>query len=120
MSILDKKLQELKLKLEKERKSLMRELKKLEQPEEFGGDPGDLDEETDESEEFSLKISESQAVRERINEIDFLINKINKGTYGFCENCKGKISETNLKKDPELILCSVCNLKKQKNKNKLL
>lgn len=119
MSILNKKLQELKLRLENERKELLKELKELEEPEEFGGDAGDLDEETDEFEELSLKISESRVVRDRINEIDFLINKINSGTYGFCEKCKNKITEEDLEKDPELILCSICN-SEDKEKNKIV
>ncbi|MGB9609005.1 MAG: TraR/DksA family transcriptional regulator [Minisyncoccia bacterium] len=112
MTDFQKELEKLKLKLEKERKKLIQELKELEQPEEFGGDVGDLDEEADELEEFSVKISESQSVRERINEIDRLINKIDSGTYGFCDKCKKEISKEELKKDPELIFCSAC----QKNK----
>lgn len=112
MKELNQKLKELKLKLEEERESLIKQLKYLEEPEEFGGDAGDYDEETDESEEFSLKISESEVVRDRINEIDFLINKINSGNYGFCEKCRNKIDEKDLEKDPELILCSICKTKK--------
>jgi DnaK suppressor protein len=109
-------LEKLKQKLERERKRLIKKLEELEKPEEFGGDVGDFDEEADELEEFSTKISESEVVRRRINEIDYLINKINKGEYGFCNKCKNKISEEDLKKDPELILCSACRFKNKKIK----
>lgn len=112
----EKKLEQFKKKLEQERKRLIKELEELQTPEEFGGDAGDMDEEADEAEEFSTKIAESQTVRERINEIDYLINKINSETYGFCDKCKKEIPKEELLKDPELILCSVCKNKKNKNK----
>jgi DnaK suppressor protein len=110
------KLEQLKNRLEKERKKLIKELEELQIPEEFGGDAGDIDEEIDEAEEFSTKIAESQTVRQRINEIDYLINKINSGTYGFCDKCKKEFSKEELLKDPEIILCSACKIKKSKNK----
>lgn len=112
----DPQLSELKKKLETERKKLIAELKKLQSPEELGNDVGDIDEEAKEAELFSIKISESQVVRKRINEIDYLINKINSGKYGLCDKCKQEIKKEDLKNNPELIFCLTCR-KKFKNKN---
>jgi DnaK suppressor protein len=112
----EKKLEQFKKKLEEERKRLIKELEELQTPEDFGEDVGDVDEEVDEAEEFSIKIAESQTVRQRINEIDYLINKINSRTYGFCDKCEKEISKEELLKDPELILCSACRSKKNKSK----
>jgi len=104
----------LKEKLEKEKKRLLKRLEKLNVLEDFGSDVGDLDEEMDEAEELSVKLSEASVIRKRINEINYLINKINSGTYGLCDKCKKSINPQELEKEPELILCSVCRNKKNK------
>ncbi len=108
---------EFKNKLEQERKDLLKQIKKLNEPVEFGNDVDDVDEEAAETEVFANKISESEIMRLRLNEIDYLINKINKGEYGVCDNCGKKIDPKELKQKPELIFCSVCKTKKNK-KNK--
>ncbi len=53
-----------------------------------------------------------EALEERINEINKALDKINKGTYGICENCQKNIEETRLKIDPAAYLCRDCSLKK--------
>lgn len=113
--IKNKNLEKLKKRLERERQKLIAELKNLQSPEELGNDVSDVDEEAEEAEIFSIKVSESGAVRNRINEIDYLINKINSGTYGWCDRCSKEISKEELEENPELILCSACQ-KKYKNK----
>lgn len=53
-----------------------------------------------------------EALEERIKEINKALDKIDKGTYGICENCQKNIEETRLKINPAAYLCRECSLKK--------
>lgn len=103
---------ELKKRLEKECKELLTRLKKEEQPEDFGSDVGDLDEEADEAEEFATRLSIGQTFRARVNEIDGLLNKMAEGKYGACEKCGKPIADETLHRVPETKYCERCAKKK--------
>ena len=102
------KVEEYQKKLEAEQERLLKDLKDSERHESYGSDTDSFDEETDEAEEFAAKVAAAQALRDRINEIDMILNKIRMGTYGVCKNCGGEISENILGPFPQSPLCERC------------
>lgn len=70
--------EETKLKLEREKEKLLKMLEKYEKPVDFGSDVDHFDEEADETEELSNQLGISEAIRERINEIDATLSNLNK------------------------------------------
>jgi DnaK suppressor protein len=91
--------------LEKERLFLLAEIKKDEIPENFGDD---LDDESEETENFGNELAMGSGLKDRLDEIDLAISKIMEGTYGICEKCGGKIEEEILDADPESRYCRKC------------
>ena len=108
MSLSPQKIQEYKQVLEAQRKDLLEELDRLEKQEDFGNDVDAFDAETDEAEERGNTIALGQTLRDRINEIDSALRKIEDGAYGKCERCRGEISEAVLAVAPESRLCAEC------------
>ncbi len=102
------KIQEYQRKMESERARLMDQIQKLEKPEEFGSDVDDTSEEQEEAEAFAGDMAASQALKDRVNEIDAALNKIRTGEYGKCEKCGMDISEKELDLVPESRLCEHC------------
>lgn len=95
--------------LEKERVSLLKEIKRDSRPEDFGGEPMDKDdEEADEAEEYANKLAVGEVARERVNEIDAALNRMAEGKYGTCENCGQEISKQVLDLVPESQYCDNC------------
>jgi DnaK suppressor protein len=94
-------------KLEEEKKKLLQGINKDESTEDFGNDV-DMDEETDEAENFSNSLAIAETLKMRVNEIDSALNKIEIGSYGVCKNCNGEISEKMLDLVPESQLCEAC------------
>jgi DnaK suppressor protein len=54
----------------------------------------------------------TEALEARLKEVEKALEKIEKGTYGICENCGKVIEEMRLKIDPSAYLCRQCSLKK--------
>ena len=102
------KIQEYTERMERERTTLLEELKKNEAPEDFGSDTEDNSEEANEAQELGNQISISQVLKERLNEIDGALNRIQTKTYGICKKCGMEISEKLLDLVPESELCEVC------------
>ena len=98
--------------LEKERLLLLAEVKRMEKPVDFGNDIDHQDEETDEAEEFGNQLAMAQGLKDRLDEIDLALSKIQNGRYGICEKCGGKIEPEILDIDPESRLCKDCKLAK--------
>jgi len=68
----------------------------------------------DEALEFSLYdnlLSVEQNLEQRLRNINQALEKIKKGTYGKCENCKEPICEKRLEAIPEAELCLKCKQK---------
>lgn len=97
---------EKKLRAEKER--LIGEIKKYSEAEDFGADIDHGDEEADESESYSNRMSIATALKAEVNEIDMALNRIAMDTYGVCGKCGGKISDEVLTVAPESEFCSSC------------
>lgn len=62
--------------------------------------------------EFSLGRASSE--REVLYDLDDALKKIGEGTYGICEQCKGRISKTRLKAVPCARMCIKCQQKREK------
>ena len=62
--------------------------------------------------EFSLGIASDE--RKFIYELDDALKRIEEGTFGTCEDCKGLIAKNRLKVVPYARLCVKCQEKKEK------
>jgi len=101
------KIKEYKNKLERERILLLDEIKRNEIPTDFGSD---LDDESDETENFGNQLAMVNDLKNRLNEIDIALNKIQSKDYGICEKCGKEIEEEILDTDPESRYCKICKL----------
>lgn len=119
---MEKKLvEELKEKLEAEKKSIQKELESFatEDPKlkhnfntKYPNNPdGDKDDEADEVQEYDNKLSVEYSLELKLKDVDGALEKIEKGTYGVCENCGKEISEERLLACPEAKMCLSCNKK---------
>lgn len=100
-------LKALKEKLEKERKAIETEIKSLGVPPEFGSEI-DNGIETDETEEFGTRLGIQQVLKNKLENINSALRKIEQGKYGFCEQCGKKISWIILRILPTSRLCRKC------------
>jgi len=109
----NKKIDEYRAKLEKERGLISQEMNVDSKPTDFGGDTDHYDEEVDEAEEFGNQLAAAQGLKERLNEIDIALAKIAEGKYGTCESCGKHIEEEILNIDPESRYCRTCKLERK-------
>lgn len=118
-----KKIQELKEKLEAEKEEVQKELKdfakkdeglegdwdtrfpKWEGPE---GSTADLEMAADEVEEYSNLLPVEYILEIRLKNINAALEKIERGEYGACEKCGGKIPLERLEIYPEAKYCLKC------------
>lgn len=94
--------------LEEERRKLVENVESSEEVPEFGNERGDFDGEADETEELGNQLSVGDTMRERLNNIDEALEKVENGTYGICEECGKEIGEKVLQAAPESIICAEC------------
>ena len=107
-----KDLQSLKEQLEKEAGELEAQLGTVKKDPEFGSDTEtDFSEEADEAEEFANNLDLKDTFKSRLQDIEAALEKMNKGTYGKCEQCGQDIPMEVLKADPESKLCKACKTK---------
>lgn len=112
----------MKKRLEKEKKEVELEIKDLGKSPEFG-EENKQEEETDESEEYGTRLGLQRAAKEKLTNINSALQKIRRGNYGICEQCAKKISVRLLKIESLSRLCQNCKkfLKKKMNhKNAVL
>lgn len=67
-----------------------------------------LEEEADEVEEFGMRLALEQSMEEQLKVIDLALEKIKKGTYGFCDKCGKEIPQGRLKVYPQASFCQKC------------
>jgi DnaK suppressor protein len=103
-------LKEYKTNLEKERLMVAAEIARDEKPVDFGSDIDHGDEASDKSEEVGDQLAAARAIKDRLNEIDIALGKIQNGTYGICEKCGSPIELEILAIDPESRFCKACKL----------
>lgn len=107
-----KQLEEYKNRLEKERLLLLTEIRQNEKPASSGSNVDYFDEETDEAEEVGNQLAVAQDLKNRLDDIDVALEKIQAGKYGLCEECGKLIEKEVLDIDPESRLCKHCKLGK--------
>lgn len=115
-------LQKLKLKLEKEKTSIEKELKGFAKEDKklkgdwdtrfpyFDGEIGGarLEKAADEVEEYEANLPIEYTMEIRLRDINLALKKIRKGEYGICEKCKKPINIERLKVYPAARLCMKC------------
>jgi DnaK suppressor protein len=69
---------------------------------------------TDEVEEYENILPVEYTLEEDLRDVNNALNKIEKGTYGKCDNCNREISEERLIILPEAITCLDCDKKRKK------
>ena len=108
---------ELQEKLEKQKISIESDLERFAKkgdwdtrfPKLDGGAGGQLLEDAaDQVEEYVTLLPIEHSLELRLQNIDRALEKIKKGKYGICDQCKKKISEERLKAYPEAVLCTAC------------
>lgn len=95
--------------MEKEAGELEAQLSSVSKTADFGSDvETDFSQEADEAEEFSNSLGLQETLKERLQNIEAALDKMNRGEYGKCENCGKEISFDLLKVNPESKLCKDC------------
>lgn len=117
---LKNKLEKEKIEIEEELKSFAKKSKRLEGDwntrfPHFNGESGGgiLEKAADEVEEYSALLPIEYSLELKLKEINSALEKIKKGKYGVCENCKKLIETERLRVCPEAKLCSKCLIKKK-------
>ncbi|MDD5561202.1 MAG: TraR/DksA family transcriptional regulator [Candidatus Omnitrophica bacterium] len=64
--------------------------------------------------EFSLGLASNE--RRALYELDDALKRIEEGTFGFCDDCKGPIAKIRLKAVPSARLCIKCQEKREKRR----
>lgn len=78
-----------------------------------GGESGDaaLEKAADEVEEYSTLLPLEYNLETQLKDINLALEKIEKGTYGKCENCGKEIGKERLKIHPAARFCMNCEKK---------
>ena len=114
MALNKEQLNALRLKLEGTLRDINEELKGSdEKVTDQGDDVDNLDEETDEAEEFSTNVAIAAGLKERRASIESALERMTAGTYGKCAKCGEDISVDVLNADPESLLCKDCKAPKK-------
>jgi len=117
---MDKKLlEELRRKLETQKKSITKELESFAKKDDSpkgdwetkypNRENGSMEEEADEVQEYDNMLSVEYSLELKLKNVDLALKKIDEGKYGTCEKCNKKINEERLKAVPEGKLCMECN-----------
>ncbi|MBI2113082.1 MAG: TraR/DksA C4-type zinc finger protein [Candidatus Wildermuthbacteria bacterium] len=70
---------------------------------------GNLEEAANEVEQYSTALPIEHSLELQLQDISFALERIAKGTYGTCENCKKEIPEARLMAMPEARFCTECS-----------
>ena len=107
--------------LEQEKQRLQEELEQIQgsatsAEERREGSPfGKREEEATETLELEKRLSMENRVRQELATIDHTLEKMDKGTYGVCDNCGKPISPERLEALPQASLCIECKALLAKN-----
>ena len=114
--------QQQKEKLEKEKEAIREQLKSFATedpklkgdwdtrfPKRNGGVGGSaMEDATDQVEEYVTSLPIEHSLEIKLRDVNLVLEKIEKGKYGTCENCKQKINEKRLKVNPSARFCIKC------------
>jgi DnaK suppressor protein len=107
--------------LENERKRLIDEMSQSQnnmstQEERREGSPfGKREEEATETLELEKRLALENRIRQELVRVEYALEKIEKGTYGACDNCGKPIPPERLEALPQAILCMNCKELQAKN-----
>jgi DnaK suppressor protein len=82
--------------------------------ENFGDEIYDDSAEAAEVSEYDTRLSLEANLETRLKEVNDTLDRIKKGTYGICENCGEKISDSRLAANPTARLCIKCSAREKK------
>lgn len=117
MSLDEKFFLESKKRLQEEQKRLQEELERFAKPTDTPGDykttfnniGTDEDENASEVEEYADNLALENNLEKQLKEIIVALEKIESGTYGYCENCQKEIEIERLRAYPGAKICLNCN-----------
>ncbi len=111
-------------KLEVERERIKSEIEKVAKKVPNSGDEYEAaypeygskeDENAAEVTEFEGRLSLERNLEDLLKSIEVALDKIKKGTYGICENCKEDIDKARLEANPSATLCFQCQQTQEKS-----
>ena len=70
---------------------------------------GSLEEEADEVEEFSTRLSLGKTLEEELKKVNSALEQIKKGKYGICKKCNKPINQGRLRAYPQADQCAKCH-----------
>ena len=111
----------LRARLESERARLTKELEQSKASvtpaeERREGSPfGKREEEATETLELEKRLALERRIREQLAKVEHALAKLEKGTYGLCDNCGQPIDPARLEALPEASLCMKCKALQIKN-----
>jgi DnaK suppressor protein len=110
---------QIRAKLEAEKKRVLDELNLLTGPqntdERREGSPfGKREEEATESMELEKRLAVENRLKTLLSEVDLALQKLDNGSYGVCESCRQPIDPARMEALPQAVLCLSC---RQKLKN---
>ena len=119
---MDKKLiEELKVKLEEQKKSIEKELETFAKKDDIpkgdwetkypNRENGSMEEEADEVQEYDNLLSVEHSLELKLRSVDIALENIAQGKYGICKKCGKEIDEKRLMACPEAETCMECNKK---------
>lgn len=73
---------------------------------------GDFDDSAHEVQDYADNIGVENQLEVRLAQVDRTLDRIAKGRYGLCSNCKAEQSQDRLKADPAAETCQDCAEKK--------
>jgi len=117
-----KMMEELRSRLESERKHLLGEIEQIEidaRPSEVrreGSPFGKREEEATESLELEKRLAVEKRVKANLAEIEHALHKFEEGTYGLCDSCGQPIASARLEALPQASLCMNCKEKNEKGR----
>jgi len=101
--------------LEAERKHLIEELELLKATvHQAGGNPLDEVEAATECLELEKRLTSEKRMRGDLAEVEHALGKLEKGTYGLCDNCGLPIGTARLEALPQASLCLSCKAQEEK------
>lgn len=108
----NQKIEKYKKELETERAKILGEIKTEGETEDFGSDVDHFDEEADEAESLGTRLAIIQDLKNRLEDINVALDKMQRGKYGVCEKCGVEIENGVLAIAPESRFCRHCKQKK--------
>lgn len=106
------KLQEYKKRLEEGKKILSEKITHDTEVIPDMGKSSDREGDAEEVEEFDNQLAAVLPLKERLDDVESALRKIDAGTYGICEECGKEIESEVLEVDAESRLCKECKLAK--------